>query len=85
MRRVQEDWQLEWKQLKKNRTTGQKLEDFLGGSQYRPALQIAAGTVAALGTAYAVKKGVQKINERRAKKQDPVECLKYKHGDFASA
>jgi len=71
--------------MKKNRTTGQKIEDFLGGSQYRPALQIAAGTVAALGTAYAVKKGVQKINERRAKKQDPVEYLKYKHGDFASA
>ena len=71
--------------MKKNRTTGQKIEDFLGGSQYRPALQIAAGTAVALGTAYAVKKGVQKINERRAKKQDPVEYLKYKHGDFASA
>ena len=71
--------------MKKNRTTGQKIEDFLGGSQYRPALQIAAGTVAALGTAYAVKKTVQKVNERRAKKQDPVEYLKYKHGDFASA
>jgi len=71
--------------MKKNRTTGQKIEDFLGGSQYRPALQIAAGTAAALGTAYAIKKGVQKINERRAKKQDPVEYLKYKHGDFASA
>jgi len=71
--------------MKKNRTTGQKIEDFLGGSQYRPALQIAAGTAAALGTAYAIKKGVQKINERRAKKQDPVEYLKYKHGDFAGA
>ena len=71
--------------MKKNRTTGQKIEDFLGGSQYRPALQIAAGTAAALGTAYVIKKGVQKINERRAKKQDPVEYLKYKHGDFASA
>ena len=71
--------------LARPKTTGQKIEDFLGGSQYRPALQIAAGTVAALGTAYAVKKGVQKINERRAKKQDPVEYLKYKHGDFASA
>jgi len=71
--------------MKKNRTTGQKIEDFLGGSQYRPALQIAAGTAAALGTAYAIKKTVQKVNERRAKKQDPVEYLKYKHGDFASA
>jgi hypothetical protein len=69
----------------KIKTTGQKIEDFLGGSQYRPALQIAAGTAAALGTAYAIKKTVQKVNERRAKKQDPVEYLKYKHGDFASA
>ena len=72
-------------EARKNATTGQRIERFLGGSQYRPAFQIAAGTVAALGTAYAVKKGVQKINERRAKKQDPVEYLKYKHGDFASA
>ena len=72
-------------EARKNATTGQRIERFLGGSQYRPALQIAAGTAAALGTAYAIKKGVQKINERRAKKQDPVEYLKYKHGDFASA
>ena len=72
-------------EARKNATTGQRIERFLGGSQYRPALQIAAGAAAALGTAYAVKKTVQKINERRAKKQDPVEYLKYKHGDFASA
>ena len=71
--------------MKKNRTTGQKIEDFLGGSQYRPALQMVAGAAAALGTAYAVKKTVQKVNERRAKKQDPVEYLKYKHGSFANA
>ena len=78
--------------VKSQRTTGQRIEDFLGqatgsmtGSQYRPYIAGAVGVAAALGTGYAIKKTAQKINERRAKKQDPVEYLKYKHGDFASA
>ena len=77
---------------RKNATTGQKIERFLGqatgsmtGSQYRPYIAGAVGVAAALGTGYAIKKTAQKINERRVKKQDPVEYLKYKHGDFASA
>ena len=71
--------------MKKNITTGQRIESFLGGSQYRPFIAGAVGAAAALGTGYAIKKTAQKINERRVKKQDPVEYLKYKHGDFASA
>ena len=71
--------------MKKNITTGQRIESFLGGSQYRPYIGAAVGVAAALGTGYAIKKTAQKINERRVKKQDPVEYLKYKHGDFASA
>jgi len=71
--------------MKKNVTTGQRIESFLGGSQYRPYIGAAVGVAAALGTGYAIKKTVQKVNERRAKKQDPVEYLKYKHGDFAGA
>ena len=71
--------------MKKNVTTGQRIESFLGGSQYRPYIAGAVGVAAALGTGYAIKKTVQKANERRVKKQDPVEYLKYKHGDFASA
>ena len=71
--------------LTRPKTTGQKIEDFLGGSQYRPYIAGAIGVAAALGTGYAIKKTAQKINERRVKKQDPVEYLKYKHGDFASA
>jgi hypothetical protein len=71
--------------MKKNMTTGQRIESFLGGSQYRPYIAGAVGVAAALGTGYAIKKTAQKINERRVKKQDPVEYLKYKHGDFASA
>ena len=77
---------------RKNATTGQRIERFLGqatgsmtGSQYRPYIAGAVGVAAALGTGYAIKKTAQKINERRVKKQDPVEYLKYKHGDFASA
>ena len=71
--------------MKKNITTGQRIEKFLGGSQYNPYIAGAVGVAAALGTGYAIKKTAQKINERRVKKQDPVEYLKYKHGDFASA
>jgi len=46
---------------------------------------LAAGAAAALGTAAVTKKLMQKAQERRIKKEDPVEYLKYKHGDFATA
>lgn len=55
----------------------------LGGLK-DPAL-LAAGAAAALGTAAVTKKLMQKAQERRIKKEDPVEYLKYKHGDFATA
>jgi hypothetical protein len=58
---------------------GQALGDFKD-----PAL-LAAGAAAALGTAAVTKKLMQKAQERRIKKEDPVEYLKYKHGDFAAA
>ena len=69
---------LQLEDMMKNVTTGQRIESFLGGSQYRPYIGAAVGVAAALGTGYAIKKTVQKANERRVKKQDPVEYLKYK-------
>lgn len=49
-----------------------------------PAL-LAAGTIAALGTAAVTKKLFAKAQEERVKKEDPVEYLQYKHGNFSSA
>ena len=77
-------------EIKKNTTTGQRIEAFLSksgvdGKVFRPYIGAAVGTAAALGAAYAVRKTTQALNERRAKKQDPVEYLKYKHGSFADA
>ena len=77
-------------EIKKNTTTGQRIEAFLSksgvdGRVFRPYIGAAVGTAAALGAAYAVRKTTQALNERRAKKQDPVEYLKYKHGSFANA
>mgnify|MGYP001340171750 FL=1 len=77
-------------EIKKNTTTGQRIEAFLSksgveGSMFRPYIGAAVGAAAALGAAYAVRKTTQALNERRAKKQDPVEYLKYKHGSFADA
>ena len=45
----------------------------------------AAGAAAALGTAYVTKKLLQKSAERRIKKENPVEYLKYKHGSLEQA
>ena len=58
---------------------GQALGDF------KDPVLLAAGAAAALGTAAVTKKLMQKAQERRIKKEDPIEYLKYKHGDFASA
>lgn len=49
----------------------------------------AAGLIAGVGTAVlvgsAVKKLMAKAEERRVKKENPVEYLRYKHGDLAAA
>jgi hypothetical protein len=58
---------------------GQALGDF------KDPVLLAAGAAAALGTAAVTKKLMQKAQERRIKKEDPVEYLKYKHGDFTTA
>jgi len=44
-----------------------------------------AGTAAAVGTAYVAKKLFQKSAERRIKRENPVEYLKYKHGSLEQA
>jgi hypothetical protein len=44
-----------------------------------------AGTAAAVGTAYVARKLMQKSAERRIKKENPVEYLKYKHGSLEQA
>jgi hypothetical protein len=44
-----------------------------------------AGTAAAVGTAYVTRKLMQKASERRMKKENPVEYLKYKHGSLEQA
>ena len=54
------------------------------GKFKEPAL-LAGGVLAAVGTAATARKLFQKAEENRIKKEDPVEYLKYKHGDFANA
>ena len=61
----------------------QKVSRFVG--DYKDPALMAAGTLAAIGTAATARKLFQKAEERRVKKEDPVEYLKYKHGNFANA
>ena len=66
----------------------QKLKDVnIRGKSFdlREPAVLVGGAVAAIGTAAVARKLFQKAEERRIKKQDPVEYLKYKHGDFAKA
>ena len=66
----------------------QKLENVnVAGKNFdlREPTLLAGGALAAIGTAAVARKLFQKAEERRIKKQDPVEYLKYKHGDFAKA
>ena len=66
----------------------QKLKDVnIGGKSFdlREPTILAGGVLAAVGTAATARKLFQKAEERRVKKEDPVEYLKYKHGDFANA
>ena len=61
----------------------QKVGEALG--DFKDPVLLATGAAAALGTAAVTRKLMQKAQERRVKKEDPVEYLKYKHGDFATA
>ena len=54
------------------------------GAAKTPAL-IAGGVLAGIGTAAATRELFRRAEERRIKKEDPVEYLKYKHGDFVGA
>ena len=79
----------EWtKTLPKVTQQFQRLGDInIGGKSVdlrEPALLV-GGALAAVGTAATARKLFQKAEERRVKKEDPVEYLKYKHGDFANA
>ena len=51
------------------------------GSLKEPALLL-GGTLAALGTAAVAKKLFQKAEQRRIKKEDPLQYKKYKRGDY---
>jgi len=63
----------------------QKLKDVnIRGKSFdlrEPALLV-GGALAAVGTAATARKLFQKAEERRIKKEAPVEYLKYKHGNF---
>jgi len=72
------------KQLRAGELTGAAKQFEKLGPLRDPAL-LAAGTAAALGTAAVVKGLMAKAQERKVKKEDPVEYLKYKHGDFSTA
>ena len=54
------------------------------GKWKEPAL-IAGGLAAAVGTAAVARELFRKSAEKRIEKEDPVEYLQYKHGNFASA
>ena len=54
------------------------------GKWKEPAL-IAGGLAAAVGTAAVARELFRKAAEKRIEKEDPVEYLQYKHGNFASA
>jgi len=51
------------------------------GSLKEPALLL-GGTLAAVGTAAVAKKLFQKAEQRRIKKEDPLQYKKYKRGDY---
>lgn len=64
-------------------TIGEKIGAKLGS--YRDPALLAAGAVAAVGTAAVTRKLLQKSAERRIKKENPVEYLKHKHGSLEQA
>jgi hypothetical protein len=62
---------------------GVKIAEKLGGYTEPAILLAGAATTAAVG--HAAKKLFQKAAERRIKKENPVEYLKYKHGSLEQA
>lgn len=62
---------------------GEKIGNKLG--QYADPALLAAGAVTAAAVGYTAKKLFQKAAERRVKKENPVEYLKYKHGSLEQA
>ena len=75
------------KNLKQNRfenlnPVSQKYQKL--GALKEPTI-IAGGALAAIGTAAIARKLFQMAEENRIKKEDPVEYLRYKHGDLATA
>ena len=75
------------KNLKQNRfenlnPVAQKYQKL--GALKEPTI-IAGGALAAIGTAAIARKLFQMAEENRIKKEDPVEYLRYKHGDLATA
>lgn len=67
----------------KSAPVGTRLAAQLG--EFRDPALLAAGAAAALGTAAITKKLFERAAEERIKKEDPVEYLKHKHGNFAGA
>lgn len=70
--------------LRKENLTGAAKQFQNLGAFKDPAL-LAAGTVAALGTAAVARNLMAKAKEEKVKKEDPVEYLQYKHGGFGQA
>ena len=68
------------------RNLGKAGQAFQDAFARRPDLKepaiLLGGTVAALGTAAVAKKLFQKAQEKRIKKEDPVQYEKYKRGDY---
>lgn len=64
-------------------TLGEQVAQKLGRAT-DPAL-LGVGATAALAAGYGTKKLFEKAAERRVKKEDPIEYLKYKHGSLQEA
>ena len=69
--------------LPKGAQTRLDIANFLG--EQKDAAVLGAGALAAIGTAAVARKLFQTAAEKRIKKEDPVEYLRYKHGNFANA
>jgi len=62
---------------------GVKIAEKLGG--YTDPALLAAGAITAVAVAKTAKKLFQKAEERKIKRENPVEYLKYKHGSLEQA
>jgi hypothetical protein len=62
---------------------GEKVAEKLG--KHTDTALLAAGAATATAVGMAAKKVFEKAAERRVKKEDPIEYLRYKHGSFQEA